>query len=101
MSTIGDLALVYEVTEGEVEQRMYAMAEQIHAKYCLAKGIVNHTDNRPDQDIALAVLGGLSAGNWYLMHKDPPAPQPDATPFVNFGDDTVMGSWAEDDDDAA
>lgn len=46
---------------------VYSLAEQMHQHYCLTRGIVNHNESRPDQDIALSVLGSLAATDWWLV----------------------------------
>lgn len=99
-ATKANLAKAYGWDEDKMEMAIYAVAEQIHRHYCLSRGIVNHAESRPDQDVALSVLGALAGVDWWMVKSADLAPLPEspAAPpeeFVHYGDDSVMG-WADD-----
>lgn len=65
--SVRDIALTYGIPEDEVALRVYTIAEQVHVHYCLQRGIVNHSESRPDQDVALSILGALAGSDWWLV----------------------------------
>lgn len=79
--SVAALSLAYAMTPDEVQQMAYALSEQVHDKYCLAKGAANHTGSRPDEHIAMAILKGLVVADWFLTRQRPDSgeePQDDA-----------------------
>lgn len=66
-ATVSNLAIAYEVDEQTMHVAVYALAEQMHRHYCLSRGMVNHSESRPDQDVAVSVLAGLAGGDWWLV----------------------------------
>jgi hypothetical protein len=66
-SSISQLSLAYGVSETEMQQRVYALSEQIHTHYCFARGPVNHSESRPDQHIAAGILGSLAGSDWWMV----------------------------------
>lgn len=64
------LSKAYGVDESTMAQRVYAISEQIHQHYCLSRGIVNHNEARPDQDVAISILGYLAGADWWLVRSD-------------------------------
>lgn len=74
--TLSNLAMAYGWDEDKTSMAVYVIAEQIHRHYCLSRGIVNHSEARPDQDVALSVLGALAGVDWWLVRGEdvlPPA----------------------------
>ena len=70
-SSAAALASAYGVTPDEMVVRIYSLSEQIHAHCCVTRGLVMHSESRPDQHIAAAILGSLAGGGWWLS-KDRP-----------------------------
>lgn len=65
--SIGALARAYQTDESTMSTRAYALAEQIHRHYCLANGIVQHRESRPDQQAAISILLSLAGEDWWVV----------------------------------
>lgn len=67
ITSTSQLAAAYGIDESTMQQRVYALAEQIHAHYCFSRGPVNHSESRPDEHIAAAILGALVGVDWWMV----------------------------------
>lgn len=76
-ASVSELALAYGVDETTIQQRMYALAEQIHAHYCFSRGPVNHAESRPDEHIAAAMLRALAGADWWMVKGSERVKHPD------------------------
>lgn len=68
-ASIKTLTVAYGQTEDAVAMATYALAEQIHRHYCLARGLVNHSEARPDQHAAISIMMSLAGTDWFLGHR--------------------------------
>lgn len=68
-ATVSNLATAYGRDKDQMAVAVYAIAEQLHQHYCLSRGIVNHQESRPDQDVAVSLLGSLAATDWWLVRS--------------------------------
>ena len=68
-ASIKTLASVYGQDEDTMAMAVYALAEQMHQHYCLARGLVNHSESRPDQNVAVSVLMTLAGTDWWIVRK--------------------------------
>lgn len=66
-STIATLAAAYRCDRDQMATRVYALAEVVHQHYCLQKGLVSHSEARPDQQVAVAILMSLAGVDWWLV----------------------------------
>jgi hypothetical protein len=95
------LAAAYGTDVSRIEQLSYSLAEQIHQHYCLSRGIVNHSEARPDQQVALSVLASLAGADWWMVRGDERASviesdEPLKIVFMHSGGDAVGGDLADD-----
>lgn len=67
IASINDLALAYGLNADDMQQRVYALAEQIHTHYCFSRGFVTHSEARPDEHIAAGILGALAGADWWMV----------------------------------
>jgi hypothetical protein len=67
ITSISQLAAAYGLDENTMQQRVYALSEQIHSHYCFSRGPVNHAESRPDEHIAAGILGALVGVDWWLV----------------------------------
>lgn len=68
-SSIATLATVYNASEDDVAVAAYALSEQIHRFYCLQKGIVMHSEPRPDQQVAISIMMALAGTDWWVVRS--------------------------------
>lgn len=93
-ATLSNLAKAYGQTEDETAVAVYAVAEQVHQHYCLSRGIVNHQESRPDQHVAISILGSLAATDWWLARSAALRPALEALePEARFLDDAAEGGF--------
>lgn len=66
-ASLTNLSMAYGRDRDEMESIVYAVAEHLHNFYCLSRGQVNHTESRPDQHAALAVLMALAGNDLWVF----------------------------------
>jgi hypothetical protein len=78
-STIERLSVVYGLPEDAIYRAVYTLAEQLHQNFCLTSGIVNHSEARPDQQIAADILRRSAGMGWYFVQQSPWGTRTDMT----------------------
>jgi|SRR4029079_10626570 len=69
-SSLTVLAAAYGWTEEKTATAVYAISEQVHRHYCLSRGIVNHNESRPDQQVAISILSSLAGSDWWMVRME-------------------------------
>ena len=93
-ASLSNLATAYGWDEGKMATAVYAVAEQLHQHYCLSRGIVNHSESRPDQDVAVSFLSSLAGTDWWIaksMDMRPSLETPTVYTEPVFSDDPTEG----------
>lgn len=78
--SISTLAKAYGTTEDSIATATYALAEQIHRHYCLARGLVLHSEARPDQQVAISIMMSMAGQGWWVVQSDQLVPSSETIP---------------------
>ena len=98
-NSISQLASAYGLDETQMQQRVYALAEQIHSHYCFSRGPVNHAEARPDEHIAAGILGALAGVDWWMVRDSERDTCSTFSPTVDgaWGTSDAGVEWVKDD----